>query len=318
MVNIVFENSEFLWFLIVLVWIIITHLFVSSKVKRKAFTFANFEALKKVVRPEEKNIQTNKISLYIDILLIRSFALTFLILALANPTLWYEGEASELDYVIAIDSSSSMLADDLSPNRFEVAKTQANNFITMASNVNSKLGIVSFAGSPLIVSLLSDDYEKLKAQVTSMQILNIPGTDIGQAIITSVNMLKPNENPGAIILITDGRSTVGVDISEAINYALNNNIIIHTIGIGREEGGRFIQDAFTRLDEEQLKLIADSTGGRFFRAESGEDLGNSLREIIQIKEAQIPVDLSLIFLIISLILITIEWGILNTMRRIIP
>lgn len=318
MVNIVFENSEFLWFLIVLVWIIITHLFVSSKVKRKAFTFANFEALKKVVRPEEKNIQTNKISLYIDILLIRSFALIFLILALANPTLWYEGEASELDYVIAIDSSSSMLADDLSPNRFEVAKTQANNFITMASNVNSKLGIVSFAGSPLIVSLLSDDYEKLKPQVTSMQILNIPGTDIGQAIITSVNMLKPNENPGAIILITDGQSTVGVDISEAINYALNNNIIIHTIGIGTEEGGRFIQDAFTRLDEEQLKLIADSTGGRFFRAESGEDLGNSLREIIQIKEAQIPVDLSLIFLIISLILITIEWGILNTMRRIIP
>jgi len=318
MVQIVFQNAEFLWFLIILVWIIVTHLFISIKVKQKAFLFANFEVLKRVVFEDKTEPKTNKINLSLDILFLRLLTLTFLILSLCHPVVWYEGNVANRNYVLAIDSSSSMLADDLNPNRFEVAKSHSKFLVNRIKSLNSKVGIVSFAGSSLIVSELSDDYEKLLSKIDSMDVLNIPGTDLGEAIITSVNILQSETKPGAVILITDGRSTVGTNLEQAVYYARERQIPVYTIGVGTKEGGKFIPAGFTKLDEDQLKQIAEQTDGKFFRAETKEDLGESLKEIVEIEKGKVPLDLSIPFMLIGLILLSIEWGVLNTKRRTLP
>ncbi|MDK2849785.1 MAG: Ca-activated chloride channel, partial [Candidatus Woesearchaeota archaeon] len=312
------DSSWLLWFLTILVWIVITHLFVSVKVKQKAFLFANFEALKKVVFEEVNEPKTNKVNLSLDLLFLRLLTLLFLILSLCHPVVWYEGDVANRNYVLAIDSSSSMLADDMNPNRFEVAKTHSKFLINRLKSTKSKVGIVSFAGSSIIVSELSDDYEKLKAKIDSLDILNIPGTDLGEAIITSANLLQTETKPGAVILITDGRSTVGTELEQAVYYAKELKIPIYTIGIGTKEGGKFIPDGFTKLDEDELKQIAEQTNGKFFRAETKDDLGESLKEIVETEKGLVPLDLTIPFMLIGLILLTVEWGLLNTKRRTLP
>jgi len=318
MIQIAFQNAEFLWFLVVLVWIVITHMFVSIKVKEKAFLFANFEVLKRVVFEDKNEPKTNKISLSLDLLILRLLTLTFIILSLCHPVMWYEGDIANRNYVLAIDSSSSMLADDINPNRFEVAKSHSKFLINRLKSTGSKVGIVSFAGSSIIVSELSDDYEKLLSKIDSIDILNIAGTDLGEAIITSANILQTEIKPGAIILITDGRSTVGTEIEQAVYYANKLKIPVYTIGIGTKEGGKFIPDGFTKLDEEQLKQVAEQTGGKFFRAETKEDLGEGLKEIVETEKGKIPLDLTIPFMLIGLIILSIEWGVLNTKRRTLP
>ncbi len=318
MIQIIFQNSEYFWFLLLIPWIIITHLFVVKHIKKKAIVFANFEALKRVVYEKKKALtRTNKIKPNLGILITRLLALIFLVFSLANPILLYEGETNQVDYVIAIDSSSSMLADDLVPNRFTVAKNTAKMFLNLIKG--SKVGLISFAGSTKIVSLLTDDYEKLKALIDSLNILDIPGTDLGEAIITAVNLLKSSsKKTGHVILITDGRSTVGTDINDAISYAIKNNVVVHTIGVGTEQGGEFIKDAFTKIDEEQLKMIANSTNGKFFRATDKDSLGMALKEISEIKKGKIPFNLSSTFLVLAIITLALEWGIINTKHRTIP
>jgi Ca-activated chloride channel family protein len=313
------NNAEFLWLLVLIAWIILTHLFISSKIKRKAFAFANFEALKRVVYSKEKSTtKTNKVSLNFDILFVRILAVMFFVFALTNPVLWYEGSVSEQNYVLAIDASSSMLADDLPPNRFQLAKQLSEFFLNRVREIRSELGLVSFAGSSLIISPLSTDYDRLGLLINSLEISRIPGTDLGQAIITSVNLIVASGEPGAVVLVTDGRSTVGTQIEEAVYYARDSKVPVHTVGVGTEEGGQFVGAGFTKLDEEALTAISEATGGTFFRAEDRDEFGEAMRDVFDIKKGQVPFDLSVFFLILGLILVLVEWGILNTRRRILP
>ncbi|HDP74032.1 MAG TPA: VWA domain-containing protein, partial [Candidatus Woesearchaeota archaeon] len=305
------NNAEFLWFLVLIIWVILTHLFISSKIKRKSFLFANFEALKRVTYSKERaTSKTNKVSLNFDILFVRVLAILFFVFALANPVLWYEGEVSDLNYVLAIDSSSSMLADDFVPNRFEVARQLSKFFLNRVKEIRAEMGIVSFAGSAIIVSPLSADYDRLGIVFDGLEISRIPGTDLGQAIITSVNLVVASGEPGVVVLVTDGRPTVGTQVEEAVYYAQDAKVPIHTIGVGTEEGGVFIKAGFSRLDEEALAAIAEKTGGTFFRAENRDEFGEAMRDVFDIKKGQVPFDLSVFFLILGLLLVVIEWGIL--------
>ena len=318
MITLIFTNPFYLWLLISIPLLILTHFFVLGYLKKRAVKFANFEAIKRVTgaKFELKNVKT--ISKNRFLLLIRIFVLLFLIFSIAGPVLWYSGQSSEFDFVIAIDASSSMLADDFTPYRLDAARKASSSFVE-SLKAKTNIGIVSFAGTSFVEQDLTDNLKKAEDAINGVRIKRSGGTDIGGAIITSTNLLLNQENSRVIILLTDGQSTVGTPVDESIEYANKNYVTVNTIGIGTEEGGTFIKgDLLSKLDEPTLIDIAQKTDGNYYRAENEESLANAFEEISASSQKKIPINLSAGFMMIALALLFIEWGMINTKYRTLP
>jgi Ca-activated chloride channel family protein len=318
MITLIFTNPFYLWLLASIPLLIVTHFFVLGYLKRRAVKFANFEAIKRVTgtKFELKNVRT--ISKNRFLLIIRIFVLLFLIFSIAGPVLWYSGQSSEFDFVIAIDASSSMLADDFIPYRLDAARKASSLFVE-SLKAKTRVGVVSFAGTSFVELDLTDNMKKTEEAINGIRIKRVGGTDIGGAITTSSNLLLREENARVIILLTDGQSTVGTPVDEAIEYANKNHVTVNTIGIGTKEGGTFIKgDLLSKLDESTLIYIAQKTGGKYYKAENEGELSKAFDNISSSAEEKIPINLSMGFMMIALALLFIEWGMINTKYRTLP
>lgn len=313
MVAINFLNPVYLWFLLSIPLLIITHTITFRTSTKKALRFANFEAISRVTGGQliKKNV---------FLLVFRILILTMIVLSVSGTTITYIGLTTDSDYVLALDTSASMLAQDINPNRLEAAKETVNSFLDFVPK-KTKIGLVSFSGITVIETNLDDDLGKLKNEVNSLDVSPIGGTDLGNAIITSTNILITDKNlkSKVIILITDGQSNIGVPVEEAISYANKNNVIVNTIGIGTEEGGKFIgTDVVSRLDYESLKSIAEKTSGSYFKTTNRDELKDSFQQISKINKKKITFDLAFSFIFLALIFLLAEWALLNTKNKIIP
>lgn len=308
--EVTFANPKYLLLLIAIPILIFIHFYMLKHTRRTALKFANFDAIMRVTG----GVAVTK---NITVLLMRLTVVTFLVLAVTGTTLWYEGVSAKYDMVLTIDASSSMLANDYAPNRLEAAKNAASLFIDKVKG-DVKVGVVSFSGAAMIDQEPTIDLKQAKTVISNIQIQTLGGTDIGQAIITSANLLKGDNAPKVIILLTDGRSNVGISPKEAINYIGSDNIIVFTIGIGTSEGGAIsgIDAAFT-LDEETLQTIATATGGKYFHATSVDALGKAFDEIAQFQKKKMKLDLSPYLLLFSFVLLFIEWGLISNRYKII-
>ena len=314
-----FENPEYLWFLLSIPLLIVSHFAFLRYSKRKAIRFANFQALKRV--SNQKIMTKNHM-----VLLARMVILFTLILAVSGTKVWYLAYTNQNDFVIAIDSSSSMTAKDLEPSRFEAAKDYTIKFIDELST-DSKVGLVSFSGASFIETLPTDDFSKLRKSINGLEIAKVGGTNIPDAIVTSTNLLLASDKGRTIILMTDGSNTVSYfirdPILEGINYARQNNVMIYTIGIGSETGPIGYLPEYYNIssvyDSNTLMKIANETGGRYFDAKTTKDLDNTFDAILaNASEAYIGFDLGIGLLIIALGMIFLEWGLISTRFRAIP
>ena len=309
--EITFVNPQYLWMLFIVPFLVLTHFYGLKFSRKKAIKFANFEALARVSGG-------HKLSMNLPLLLLRFFTLLFLILALSFPILWYMGEGGDFNFVIAIDSSGSMLADDFSPNRLDAAKVAAIGFVDRVPE-GSKLALMSFSGTPFIKSTLTDDFEKIRQGIDDIKLEYSSGTAVGDSIIAATNVLLESEKARVIVLLTDGQSNVGIVIEKAINYANDNFVTVNTIGMATKAGGRFSGiEAISVLDEDSLKKISSNTGGAFYKAESNEDVITAYREIAQISKKKMPIKLSLWLIILTFINLAIECVLLNTKFRSVP
>src|SRR3989339_248239 len=314
-----FENPEYLWFLLSIPLLIVSHFAFLRYSKRKAIRFANFQALKRV--SNQKIMTKNHM-----VLLARMVILFTLILAVSGTKVWDLAYTNQNDFVIAIDSSSSMTAKDLEPSRFEAAKDYTIKFIDELST-DSKVGLVSFSGASFIETLPTDDFSKLRKSINGLEIAKVGGTNIPDAIVTSTNLLLASDKGRTIILMTDGSNTVSYfirdPILEGINYARQNNVMIYTIGIGSETGPIGYLPEYYNIssvyDSNTLMKIANETGGRYFDAKTTKDLDNTFDAILaNASEAYIGFDLGIGLLIIALGMIFLEWGLISTRFRAIP
>lgn len=287
---------------------ILTYYISTGWTRKKAIKFANFEAIAKITK--RKLFPQSIIPLIIRIIVI-----ILIVLALAEFGVWYTGNVSNNDYVLIMDASGSMLADDYEPNRLEAAKEAANAFTDQIDS-HTKISVAAFAGTPLLIQSLTPDKEKISEAIKSIKIIQTGGTAIGDAVALGVNVLEAQEDLDkgrAIILLTDGQSNVGMTIDDAIEYANLNGVAIYTIGIGTKEGGQFTEDKVTsQIDTETLENIAKSTGGSFYLTTNTEELKESYKLIFSSKNGQIFFDAKKYLLIISFILLLIEWIITNT------
>lgn len=315
MSGITFANPENLWFSLVIPILILIHFITLRYTKQKAFKFANYEAIERISGGVvlAKNI---------TLLIMRVFAATCFILAASGIILNYTGEGTTMKFVLAIDASSSMTAADMAPSRLAAAKTAAKIFVDEVG-ARARAGVISFSGTSFIHEPITDNAAAVRSAIDSIRILAIGGTDIGEAIVTAANMFESdavNSDAGkSLIILTDGRSNVGIAVDKAIDYANAANIAVFTIGVGTPEGGLLQGTNVTlKIDEATLQNIAEQTGGRYYKAESGDQLMQAYRDIAIVSETKVSLHLATAFLLIGLILLTIEWSLLNTKYRTLP
>lgn len=224
-----------------------------------------------------------------------------LIVALCRPQTHDSLRTSNVegtDIVLALDISSSMLATDLQPNRFDAAKSVAQKFVGQRTNDN--IGLVVFSGESLSLMPLTNDKSALVNAIAEVKagMLN-DGTAIGDGITSAINRLVSGQAKSkSIILLTDGTNNAGdVAPSTAANIARQKGIKIYTIGVGTN-GSVTITDPYgfssttmeTKIDEAALKNIAKTTGGKYFRATDSRMLREVFDEIDSLEKTRLNVN----------------------------
>ena len=222
-----------------------------------------------------------KITLYPFLNLLRYLALGSLIIALARPQIidisTQTKKSRGIDIVIAVDVSSSMLAQDLKPNRLEALKEVAKEFIN--DRVNDRIGLVVYAGESYTKTPVTSDKSIIVKSLNEIIFDGIieDGTAIGMGLATSVNRLKNSKAKSkVVILLTDGVNNSGfIDPNTSADLALSFGIKTYTIGLG-SNGNALAPIALNpdgsfkygltkvEIDEKLLESIASKTGGYIF------------------------------------------------------
>lgn len=233
---------------------------------------------------------------------LRIIALILIIIILARPQTtnsWQNSEIQGIDIMLAIDVSTSMLSEDLKPNRLEAAKDVAAEFINGRPNDN--IGLTMFAGESFTQCPLTVDHAVLLNLIKDVKCGVIEdGTAIGMGIANAVTRLKDSKAKSKIIiLLTDGTNNKG-DISPltAAEIAKTYGIRIYTIGIGTNgmapypyQVGGTVQyvNMPVEIDEKTLTQIAATTDGNYFRATSNSKLKEIYGEIDKLEKTKLNV-----------------------------
>lgn len=314
-----FSNPIWLLMLLALPLLVFTHFFIFRHIKKRAFMFANFEVIKRVTGEGFVLSRGNTfVAKNIFLLVLRIITLTLLVITLSGPFIIYKVSTNLGSLVIAVDTSSSMLANDFEPNRLEAAKEALGLFVKNFQG-NLRAGLVSFSGQALVELFIGLDKELLLEKINALEVSRTGGTDIGAAIVTSVNLLLKEEGQKTVLLVTDGRQTVGGGLEEAINYALTNQVKVNTIGMGTKTGGSFLNiQSISTLDEPSLIRIANITGGHYYFAGNPSELVNKISEGLGRSESIKRLELSQYFMAAGIFFLILEWVLANTKYRGIP
>lgn len=302
-----FENPIYLYLLSLIPLIILIH-FVSIRNKYgRAVRFANFEAIYKIkgVDLYSKNIV---------VLILTVVIYTAIVLSVSGLTIHSVVETSSSAFVLAIDSSRSMEANDFLPNRLEVAKKTATEFVNLAP-FGTVIGVISFSGNAVIQQTLTVDKSPVRRSISNIDVSSVGGTDLSEAIVTSTNLLS-SEDSKSVILLSDGQLSFG-NLDDAVEYANRNGVIIHTIAMGTVIGGNTTY-GLSRLDEDSLKAVAYNTGGDYFVATNERELQDNFSDIIELKTRKVSFEISNYLLIAAALLFFLEYFLINTRYKVIP
>ncbi|MAO33097.1 MAG: aerotolerance regulator BatA [Crocinitomicaceae bacterium] len=294
MENISFLNPYFFWLFLLLPLIIFWEVFSHKRKQAKL----KLPTIKKI------NQKTIRVYLRPILFILRFIALSLLIISLARPQVSEVSIKSKtnkgIDIVMAIDVSSSMLAQDLKPNRLSALKRVASEFID--DRISDRIGLVVYAGESYTMTPITNDKNIIKNSLSEISFKGVieDGTAIGMGLATAVNRLKDSRAKSkVIILLTDGVNNSGfIDPKIASELALEYKIKTYTIGLGSNgmarapigilPNGNF-QYGMTKveIDEKLLKSISSVTGGQYFRATDNEKLAQIYSSINRLEKTEI-------------------------------
>ncbi|MCP4266909.1 MAG: VWA domain-containing protein [Candidatus Brocadiaceae bacterium] len=271
-----YENINYLYYLLPIVFIMAFAYILFYKNKQNAIKkFVQAELMDSIVASVSKRKQKIKAVFVIT-------ALLFIMFSLVQPKWGYHWEDVErrgIDIVVAVDTSRSMLADDIKPDRLQAAKREINDLIKIVDG--DRVGLVAFAGTAFLQCPLTLDYGAFNLFLDDLNTNLIPvgGTSFGEAIKKSMSAFSSKlKKHKAIVLITDGEDHQG-NAMEMAKAAKEQGIVVYTVGVGKKEGayiklkdGRgnetLLKDregkvVKSRLDEVLLNKIALETGGAY-------------------------------------------------------
>lgn len=294
--KITFLNPEFLWLFLVLP-IAIAWLFYKRNQLSATVKMSSLEPFKH----NRTFLAKAKPFLYV----LRILALSSIIIALARPRSVDVTSKSKttkgIDIVMAIDVSSSMLANDLKPNRLEALKKVASTFVQ--DRINDRIGLVVYAAESYTRTPITSDKTIILQSLKSVEYddsIIADGTGIGVGLATAINRIKDSKAKSRIIiLLTDGVNNSGtIDPRTAAEIAKAYGIKVYTIGIGTNGQAMFpvAKDANGKLvfrkmpveiDEKLMKEIAKFTDAKYFRATSNQKLQEIYNEINKLETTEI-------------------------------
>ncbi len=329
--NINFVNPELL-ILLILLPILGLWYFFQYKNRYPTIKMSSLEAVKGT------NTWRGKLRAILPV--FRALAFVFFIIALARPQLTLkeqEIKAEGIDIALVMDLSSSMLAQDFKPDRLEVSKQVAADFIDKRQY--DRISLAVFAGEAFTQCPLTTDHKVLKEFLAGLKCGVLEdGTAIGMGLATAVNRLKDSEAQSkVVILLTDGDNNAGyIKPMTAAEIAKEFNVKVYTIGVGsrgqaltpvrRNSNGQYIFGlANVQIDEQLLNKIATFTNGKYFRATDEESLLQIYRDIDQLEKTEIEVtsikrysEEFHRFVILGLLFLLLEFLLRYTLLRSIP
>lgn len=238
---------------------------------------------------------------------LRVLAFVLLVVAMARPQTsnsWKNKTVDGIDIMLAIDVSTSMLAEDLKPNRIEAAKQVAAEFI--AGRPNDNIGLTIFAGESFTQCPMTADHASLLNMLQGVRTdiaargLIEDGTAIGMGLANAVSRLKGSKAKSkVVILLTDGSNNMG-DLSPmtSAEIAKSMGIRVYTIGVGTNKvapypmpvaGGVQYVNVPVEIDTKTLGQIAATTNGEFYRATNTRELHNIYKEIDKLEKTKFSV-----------------------------
>ncbi len=328
--NIQFANPAYLWGLLFLLPLGVWYFF-NRKQQQARLSISSLAGF--------KGATSLWVKLYPLLFVFRILALCLIIIAAARPQTVDVSTRTKtnkgIDIVMAIDVSSSMLAQDLKPNRLAALKNVAGDFINQRRS--DRIGLVIYAGESYTKTPITSDKRIVQNALGEIRydgVIN-DGTAIGMGLATAVNRLKDSRAKSkVIILLTDGVNNSGfIDPKIAAELAVEFQIKTYTIGLGSNGNARApigilpngkFQYGITKveIDEELLQSIATDTGGLYFRATDNSSLEAIYDEINKLEKTEIEEFKyynyqekyrALVFLAMALLLI--EWLLKNTIYR---
>jgi Ca-activated chloride channel family protein len=313
---------QFLWFLAAIPLLVMLYVWLMRRKKKLALRYASLS----IVREAMGAGQTVRRHIPPFLFML---ALVAMLIAAARPMAVVVLPSNQQTIILAMDVSGSMRAADVQPNRLVAAQEAAKSFIKELPRT-VKVGIVAFAGSAQVAQLPTTNREDLITAIDSFQLQRATAT--GNAIVVSLATLFPDAGidisdfgpqsrergvsldrvgkpppkeftpvtPGsytsaAVIMLTDGQRTTGVDPLDAAKVAADRGVRVYTVGIGTVDGETIGFEGWSmrvRLDEETLKAIANKTQAEYFYAGTATDLkkvyqGLSSRLVVEKKETEI-------------------------------
>ena len=287
-------NPEYFWLLLIIPLFLGYRVWTYFSARSARLTFSSLDKLSEI-----KGNYRTWLTYLTPILYTASY--TLIILSLARPQIQnstVERSAEGIDIVISIDISSSMLAEDIQPNRLTAAKDVAIDFIQ--KRISDRIGINVFARESFTVVPPTLDYALVNSLIETIDIGMVrDGTAIGMGLATAINRLRDSETESkVIILLTDGMNNSGeIDPVTAGELASTFDIKVYTIGIGTRGTapypiddpifGRRYQNVPVEIDEEMLQHIAGITGGRYWRATDLEEFIEVYDEIDRLEQSEV-------------------------------
>jgi Ca-activated chloride channel family protein len=293
---------QYLWLMAALPLLVVLYVWLLRRKKKMAVRYASLSIVKEAMGAGQQVRRHIPPVLFL-------LALAAMLLAAARPVAVITLPSNQQTIILAMDVSGSMRATDVQPNRLVAAQNAAKAFIAELPR-HVKVGIVAFAGSAQVAQLPTVNREDLVTAIDRFQLQRATAT--GNAIVISLATLFPDDGidlqamqtgrdrqrgfaidgekkekkerppvaPGsytsaAIIMLTDGQRTTGVDPLEAAKLAADRGIRVYTVGVGTVDGETIGFEGWSmrvRLDEETLKAIANKTSAEYFYAGTAQDL----------------------------------------------
>lgn len=288
-----FQNPEILWLLVIVPLLAAYHIWIG---RRRATLIVSTIGSTRAPRTPRYWLRPLPI-------VLRLAAISLFIIALARPVEEHfeqETTVEGIDIVVAMDISTSMLAQDFKPDRLEASKAIASEFI--ADREGDRISIVAFAGESFTQCPLTSDRGAVQTSLSRLRSGIIDdGTAIGNGLATALNRLRESgAKSKVVVLVTDGVNNSGqISPRMAADIARDLGIKVYTIGVGRRgQAPMPIMDSFgnhmlamvnVEIDEEVLREVAKVTGGKYFRAENSDALTKIYDEIDQMEKSKVEV-----------------------------
>lgn len=339
-----FMWPQFLWLLLAVPLLVVVYVWLLRRKKKLVLRYASLVIVKQAVGAGLSWRRHLPPALFL-------LAIAALLIAASRPLAVIALPANQSTIILAIDVSLSMAATDVKPNRMIAAQVAARAFLKELPK-NVKVAIVTFAGSAQLVQPATLNREDLLAAIDKFQMQR--GTAIGSGIVVSLAELFPDEGidlgemtygqrragigndetrktrkkeaipvaPGslesaAILLLTDGRRTTGVDTQEAAKMAADHGVRVYSVGLGTIDGqvmGFEGMSIYMRLDEVSLKEVARTTQAEYFYAGTAETLKTvyeklSSRMVVEKKEVEISGLLALAAAVVAIasVALSLRW-----------